>query len=171
MDAPQNPAGEHVLAADAASRPGLVNRIASLPARLRTAVEGLREEQLDAVYRNWTIRQIVHHLADSHLHAFIRFRLALAEETPTIKPYDESVTATLPDCRTAPLAASLALLDGLHARWIQMMASMGEADFARAYFHPEKGRNVPLAEAVSTYAWHGDHHTAQIRWLRDQRGW
>jgi uncharacterized damage-inducible protein DinB len=134
-------------------------------------VTGLSENQLDTRYRNWTVRQIVHHLADSHLNCFVRFKLALTEETPTIKPYDESRWAELEDAKVGDIRPSLALLQGLHSRWTRLLRSMTDGHFARSFFHPEKGQNVSLSSALCYYAWHSRHHTGQILWLRQERGW
>ena len=142
------------------------------PARIRAAVEGLSPEQLDTPYRpgGWTVRQVVHHLPDSHLNAYTRFRLALTEDEPTIKPYDENRWAQLEDARTAPVEISLALLDGLHQRWVLLLRSLQAADFARIFRHPELGV-VGLDRNLALYAWHGRHHEAHITSLRQRMGW
>ena len=173
MEPPQHPAGPYATTAviGPERRRELIEIIAAAPGALAAAVAGLGAAELDAKYRNWTVRQIVHHLADSHTNAYIRCRLALTEEQPTIKPYDEGRWAELPDAKTGALAPSLALLTGLHARWAELLASLDDGQFARAFFHPESRQVVPLAEALSLYAWHAGHHTAQIVWLREQRGW
>jgi len=173
MIAPQNPAGpfkaEPVLGHERRSQ--LIAEIEGAPADLRTAVSRLSEEQLDTRYRNWSIRQIVHHLADSHVNSYIRFKWTLTEERPTIKAYDEGRWAALDDSRQGDIRAPLGLLDGLHARWVQLMRSLSEAQFARSFVHPETTEVVTLDAALSYYAWHGRHHTGQIRWLREQNGW
>jgi uncharacterized damage-inducible protein DinB len=138
---------------------------------LATAVAGLSDGQLDTLYRNWTVRQIVHHLADSHVNSYVRFKWALTEDLPTIKAYDEGRWAGLDDSRSGDVRAPLALLHGLHARWVQLLRSMSDGQFARCFVHPETGRTVSLGEALCYYAWHGEHHTAQVLWLRRQRGW
>lgn len=173
MDAPQFPAGPYEAEEryDAKRRDELITEIASAPAKLRTAIAGLSEAQLDTKYRNWTIRQIVHHLADSHVNVFIRFKWTLTEQRPTIKPYDETLCAELPDSRTGDIAAPLTLLDGLHACWVQLLRGMTDEQYARSFFHPESNKWVTLAAALPSYAWHGRHHTGQILWLRNQRGW
>jgi uncharacterized damage-inducible protein DinB len=145
--------------------------IEAAPTALRAAVAGPSEDQLDTRYRNWTIRQIVHHVADSHVNSYVRFKWALTEEVPTIKPYDDGRWADLADARTGEVRAPLALLEGLHIRWVQLLRSMTEEQFGRAFFHPETGQTVSLSAALCYYAWHGRHHTAQIHWLREQRGW
>lgn len=145
--------------------------IEEAPAVLRRAVAGLSEDQLNARYRNWTIRQIVHHIADSHVNSYIRFKWALTEERPTIKAYDECRWAALADARTGDVRAPLALLEGLHACWVQLLRSMSDDQFARSFVHPETGQTVSLKAALCSYAWHCKHHSAQITWLRQRRGW
>jgi uncharacterized damage-inducible protein DinB len=157
--------------ATAARRAELIAQLAALPAELRATVNGLTDEQLDTKYKNWTLRQIVHHVADSHINSYVRFRWALTEERPTIKAYFEAEWVQLPDARTGPVELSLALLDALHARWVVLLEALTDADFARTYFHPQSGKTVSLTEALSNYAWHGRHHTGQIAWLRAARGW
>jgi hypothetical protein len=173
MEPPQNPAGEYVAEAhfSRARRDEFIAVIAGAPAALRAAVAGLDEGQLDTRYRNWTIRQIVHHLADSHVHAYCRFKLALTEERPTIKPYDESKWSALPDAVKGAIGPSLLIMDGLHARWAECLRGMTDEQFARAFFHPEPNKSITLGEALSSYAWHCRHHTAQILWVRERRGW
>jgi hypothetical protein len=173
MEPPQNPAGEFVPEDDPTPprRAELIAEIAACPAGLRAEVAGLSEGQLDTRYRNWTVRQIVHHLADSHVNCYVRFKWALTEDHPTIKPYDEGRWSALEDARTGDVKVPLALLDALHARWVMLMRSMTEEQFARTFFHPETGRTVSLRAALPSYAWHCRHHTAQIRWLRERHGW
>lgn len=156
-----------------ARRAACVARIAAAPAHIRAAVAGLDDPQLDTPYRpgGWTVRQVVHHLADSHLNAYTRIRLALTEETPTIKPYDETRWAELPDARTLPVEVSLGLLDGLHARWVGLLGQLGAADGARGFHHPEHGRVMTVDELFAFYAWHGDHHAAHVTALRARSGW
>ena len=150
-----------------------LTRIAAAPARLRAAVAGLTAEQLDTPYRlgGWTVRQVIHHVPDSHLNAYTRVRLALTEPTPTIKPYEEARWAELPDARTAPIDVSLALLDGLHARWLHLLRQLTPADAARAFWHPEHGRDITIDEVIAMYAWHGEHHVAHVTSLRDRMSW
>jgi hypothetical protein len=173
MEAPQNPAGafapEDNYGPD--RRDEFIAVIANAPSAVRKAVAGLSEAELDTTYKNWTIRQIVHHMADSHLNSFIRFKWALTEELPTIKAYDESRWAVLEDSRTGDVGPPLALLEGLHARWVHLLRSMTPEQFARAFVHPQTGQTVTLSSALCYYAWHCRHHTAQINWLREQRGW
>jgi len=149
-----------------------IDAIAEAPARLRAAVEGLAPQQLETPYRpgGWTVRQLVHHLPDSHLNAYTRFKLALTEEEPTIKPYDEAQWANLEDGRNAPAVISLALLEALHLRWVLLLKSLQPADFARTLRHPERGV-MTLDELLSLYAWHGRHHVAHITSLRERMAW
>ncbi|MBC8110146.1 MAG: putative metal-dependent hydrolase [Verrucomicrobia bacterium] len=141
-----------------------ISDINNLPLQIRVAVEKLSEEQLETPYRpeGWTIRQVVHHLADSHINAFMRFKLALSEENPTIKPYFENLWAEMPDDKNAPVVFSMQLLEGLHQRWVWLMQGLAVADWQKTYFHPEQQRSFTLAQAAGTYAWHGHHHLAHI---------
>ncbi len=147
--------------------------LGELPSRLRTAVAGLDDEQLDTPYREdgWTVRQVVHHLPDSHLNAYARFRLALTEHAPTIKPYQEALWAELPDARTMPVAASIELLDGLHRRWVGLMGAMTDEQWQRMFLHPEHERPLTLWHTAALYDWHSRHHVAQIVQLRARKGW
>ena len=149
-----------------------IDAVAATPARLRAAVLGLNESQLDTPYRQdgWTVRQVVHHVADSHLNAYIRIKLALTEDVPTIKPCEETRWAELPDSADVPIEVSLVLLDALHERWVALLQSMGDADFKRQYVHPETGLHT-VDFLLALYAWHGPHHTAYITQLRRRMGW
>jgi hypothetical protein len=149
-----------------------IEKIAQTPARLKAAVEGLSPEQLDTPYRpeGWTVRQVVHHLPDSHLNAYIRFKLALTENEPTIKPYDEDLWAKLVDSRDTPVEISFTLLTALHERWVILLRGMRPEEFARRVNHPEVGV-VTLDTFLNTYAWHGRHHVAHITSLRERMGW
>jgi hypothetical protein len=173
MTAPEYPAGpfEPEPTLDHSRRGSLIAEIRSTPAALRKVVFGLSDDQLDTRYRNWTIRQIVHHLADSHVNSYIRFKWTLTEERPTIKAYNEGRWADLEDSRKGDVSAPLFMLEGLHARWVQLLDSLSEEQFARSFIHPETGDVVTLNAALCYYAWHGRHHTAQIQWLREQKGW
>lgn len=153
---------------DAAARAGLIDTIEKTPAAIRSLVERLDDRQLDSPYRDggWTIRQVVHHVPDSHMNAYIRMKLAVTEETPTIKPYDEARWAELPDGRSAPISMSLDLLDALHRRWLVFLRALSDPQFQRTFIHPELG-SVSLFEALAMYAWHGRHHTAHIRNARE----
>ncbi len=149
-----------------------IDEIAVAPARVRDAANGLNEQQLDTPYRpgGWTVRQVVHHLPDSHMNAYVRFKLALTEQNPTIKPYEEARWAELTDGRTAPLEVSLTLLDSLHHRWVMLLRSLAAADWARTFQHPELGP-MTLEKNLALYAWHGKHHVAHITSLRERNGW
>jgi uncharacterized damage-inducible protein DinB len=152
-------------------RQSWIRAIADTPAKLRRAVAGLSDAQLDTPYRpeGWTIRQVVHHVPDSHMNAYVRLKLALTEDTPTIKPYDESEWARLPDARTS-VEDSLALLEALHRRWVILLESMKPADFGRQLVHPERGL-VNNDWLLQLYAWHGPHHTGHVTSLRQREGW
>jgi uncharacterized damage-inducible protein DinB len=147
--------------------------IEAFPQKLRAEVQGLSDAQLDTPYRpdGWTVRQVVHHLADSHGQAPGRFKLALTEDKPTIKPYKEALWAELIDARTMPVEPSLQIIAGLHARWAGVLRGMSATDFQRGFIHPEQNREVSLAEALELYVWHGGHHLAHITRLRERSGW
>jgi uncharacterized damage-inducible protein DinB len=149
-----------------------LDEIEQAPAKLRAAVEGLSDQQLNTPYRpdGWTVRQLTHHVPDSHLNAYIRFKLALTEEEPTIKPYAEDRWAQLADTTTTPVEVSLTLLDSLHARWIRLLRSLKPEDWKRTFRHPELGL-MPLEKNLALYAWHGRHHVAHITALRGRSGW
>jgi hypothetical protein len=159
--------------ADPKRRDQRIDEIERAPGHLRAAVAGLSPQQLDTPYREkgWTVRQVVHHLPDSHLNAYTRIKLALTEDEPTIKPYDEARWADLPDARSGPIDPSLDMLEGLHQRWIMLLRQLQPADFARRFRHPELGRSLDLEEVIALYAWHGRHHVAHITHLRQRRGW
>ena len=173
MTAPEFPAGsfEPELKLTPARRIELIREIEAAPAHLRSAVAGLIDTQLNALYRNWSIRQIAQHLADSHVNCYVRFKLTLTEDHPTIKPYFEGRWVELADSKTGDVALPLALLAAVHASWVCVMRAMTEDQFARTFHHPESGATVSLNDAVATYAWHGRHHVGQIRWLREKHGW
>ena len=147
-------------------------QIEQTPARLRAAVKSLTPQQLDTPYRpeGWTVRQVVHHLPDSHLNAYVRFKLALTEDEPTIKPYAEDRWAKLADTAATPVDVSLTLLDSLHDRWVRLLRSLQPEDWKRTFRHPELGL-VPLEKNLALYAWHGQHHVAHITSLRERSGW
>ena len=149
---------------DAAARAGLIDAIEKTPETIRSLVERLDDTQLDTAYRagGWTIRQVVHHVPDSHMNAYIRMKLAATEETPTIKTYDEARWAELPDGRAAPISMSLDLLDALHRRWVTFLRTLSEDQLHRTYVHAELGP-MAISEALAMYAWHGRHHAAHIR--------
>ena len=149
-----------------------ISTIAELPSRVAEAVAGLNDSQLDTPYRpgGWTVRQTVHHIADSHSNSLTRFKLALTEdEPPTIKPYYEDRWAELGDSRL-PIGVSMKIIEGLHARWVALLVSMSDSDFARRFIHPETGEWT-LDGALALYAWHSRHHTAHITRLRERNGW
>lgn len=139
---------------------------------LSEAVNGLDDSQLDTPYREdgWTVRQVVHHVADSHANSYVRFKLALTEDWPVIKPYDEAAWAALSDSTTLPVEASLMLIEALHLRWVALLESLSDKDFQKGYNHPVRGPQS-LAEALALYAWHSRHHTAHITHLRARQGW
>lgn len=153
-------------------RDRFLHHVDDLPGTLRTAVRDLSDGQLDTPYRpgGWTARQVVHHLADSHMNGYVRFRWTLTEDEPTIKAYDQDAWAALSDARQMAIAPSLTLLDTLHARWVRLCHSLSEADWACAFVHPKSGR-MTLDDALALYAWHGRHHTAHITELREREGW
>ncbi|HEX6628068.1 MAG TPA: putative metal-dependent hydrolase [Gemmatimonadaceae bacterium] len=158
---------------DEADRPKLIALIAETPGNLRKAVAGLSRDQLETPYRpgGWTVKQVAHHVPDSHMNAYTRFKLALTEDEPTIKPYNEAAWAELTDSRRVPIEVSLDLLDALHLRWVALLRSMDSADFHRGLRHPEHGRILTLDQMLGLYAWHGRHHVAHITALRKREGW
>ncbi len=162
--------------APAASLPSIraeqIETLRQLPDNLREVTAGLSDAQLDTPYREggWTVRQVVHHLADSHANAYIRYRLALTEDWPTVKPYDEAAWAELADCRKLPIDVSMAIIAGMHARWVALLESLSEEDFQKGYNHPEHGKQA-LSTVLAMYAWHARHHTAHIASLRARQGW
>ncbi|MBW4027242.1 YfiT family bacillithiol transferase [Acidipila rosea] len=153
-------------------RTSAIHSIAALPENLRSAVSELTEAQLDTPYREggWTVRQVVHHVADSHINAYARIRLALTEDWPAITPYKENLWAELPDARTAPVDVSLELLESLHRRLALLLSALDEQAWHRGYTHPVNGPQ-PLNQVIALYDWHGRHHVAQISTLRKRSGW
>jgi hypothetical protein len=156
----------------ASDREAWLAALAAAPARFREAVSGLTDAQLDTPYRpdGWTVRQVVHHVADSHMNSYVRFRLALTEAEPVIKPYDEAAWARLHDACTLPAEVSLQLIESLHARWMALLESLAPADFARTFRHPELGV-MTLTANLALYAWHSRHHEAHITGLRQRMKW
>jgi uncharacterized damage-inducible protein DinB len=154
-----------------ALRQSAIADIAELPGRLRVALAGLTDAQLDTPYREggWTVRQLVHHVADSHMNGYVRLKLGLTEENPTIKPYAQDAWAQLPDSRM-PIALSLGIIDGVHARWTVLWQSLDETNLQRTFTHPEMGA-LTLDRHLQLYAWHSRHHTAHVTALRAARGW
>lgn len=155
-----------------ATRARHIEAIAGLPQRMRQAATGLKDNQLNTPYREggWTVRQVVHHVPDSHLNAYIRFKWALTEENPTIKPYDEAAWATLKDSGLTPVDVSLNLLESLHSRWVVLLRSLKPEDFQKKFVHPDSGPH-DLDWLLSLYSWHGNHHLAHITSLRERMGW
>ena len=154
-------------------RRAMIDTVAATPAQLRAAVKGLDQKQIETPYRpgGWTVRQLVHHVADSHMNAYIRFKLGLTEDTPTIKPYDEALWAQLADVQDTPAETSLALVDALHDRWVRLLRKMGPRDFARTISHPEWEGPLTLDATLALYAWHGPHHIGHVTGLRQRMGW
>ncbi len=154
-----------------ASRAAALKVIADTPANLRRAVTGLTDAQLDTPYRpgGWTVRQLVHHVADSHMNAYVRTRLALTEDNPPVKPYDEAKWAELPDAKTMPIEGSLAIIEALHARWVHLLKTLSVEQMNRTMFHPEHGA-LTLDALLAIYAWHGPHHTAHVTEFRRRSG-
>jgi hypothetical protein len=149
---------------DGATRTAHIDTIEATPARFRALVHGKSDAQLDTPYRpgGWTVRQVVHHVCDSHVNAYIRMKFAMTEDAPAIKAYDEGRWAELPEAKSGPTGMSLALLDGLHQRWVAFLRNLSDADFGRVYVHPELGR-VTLDEGLSLYTWHCRHHEGHVR--------
>lgn len=170
----QYPVGK--LAAEKALAPErrreLIEQMEEAPARLREVVAGLSPEQLDTPYRpgGWTVRQVIHHLPDSHLNGYVRCKLALTEDVPTVKTYEEARWAELPDSRSVPIEISLALLDALHRRWIVLLRTLPAADFQKTFRHPDMGL-MTVDELLGIYSWHGRHHVAHVTALRERMGW
>lgn len=157
---------------DAQERAAAVAVIAAAPEKVRAAVQGLSDAQLDTPYRpgGWTVRQVVHHLPDSHVNAYVRCKLAITEENPTIRPYEEAQWAELPEAKSAPVSVSLALLDALHTRWVLALQGLTPADWQRPMVNPETGA-FTMEQLVALYAWHCRHHTGHITSLREREGW
>ena len=150
-----------------------IHAIEELPGKLRETVSKLNDEQLDTPYRDggWTVRQVVHHLVDSHLNSYIRFKLAMTEDHPTIKPYHEERWAELYEAKHAPVGVSLAMLEALHERWVLFLKNLSEEDLKRTFHHPESKRDFELRTILALYAWHGNHHLAHITSLMERKGW
>jgi DinB superfamily len=174
MNDPRYPIGKFTYQTPPTSeeRQKLIDGIEQAPFRLREAIRGLSPEQLDTPYREggWTVRQVVHHVPDSHMNAYIRFKLALTEDEPTIKPYLEDRWAKLADTAKTPPEISLSLMDSLHDRWVRLLRSLEPPDWKRTFQHPELGL-MPLETNLALYSWHGRHHVAHITELRKRRGW
>lgn len=174
MTDPRYPIGKFHYAGppDQKQRQAFLDDIAHTPDNLRAAVKGLSAAQLDTPYRDggWTVRQVVHHLPDSHLNSYVRFKLALTEDEPTIKPYAEDRWANLPDTKATPIEVSLTMLDALHDRWVRLLRSLSPEDWRRTLRHPEQGV-VTLDKTLAIYSWHGRHHVAHITELRKRMNW
>ncbi len=153
------------------TRAAALKLIEETPAKLNAAVTGLTDAHLDTPYRpeGWTVRQVVHHVADSHMNAYVRTRLALTEDNPPVKPYDEAKWAELPDAKTLPIDGSLAIIAALHARWVHLLRALPPEQLSRTMFHPEHG-NISIDALIEIYAWHGPHHTAHVTELRKRTG-
>jgi DinB superfamily len=156
----------------AASREAAIRTLTEAPARLSLACAGLSDAQLDTPYRpgGWTVRQVVHHVVDSHINAYLRTKFALSDDNPTIRPYPEAIWAEMTDARTAPVSMSLTLLDALHGRWVMLLRSLPAAQFARTLLHPERGP-MTIDDVLAMYEWHSRHHIAHITALREREGW
>ncbi|MCY8935154.1 bacillithiol transferase BstA [Bacillus atrophaeus] len=150
-----------------------IKALEEAPALLQNAIGGLTDNQLDTPYRTggWTVRQVVHHLADSHMNSYIRFKLSLTEETPAIRPYDEKGWAALADSKTADPSGSLSLLKALHGRWTALLRSMTDEQFKRSFYHPDTKQSITLENALGLYVWHSHHHIAHITGLAGRMGW
>jgi len=175
IDQLRYPVGQYEppLQIDAALRKQWMQTLGSLTANIRTAIEGLSEEQLDTPYRpeGWTVRQVIHHLPDSHMNSYIRFKLALTEDHPAIRPYAEDRWAELKDYQNTPVEVSLALLDSLHYRWVTTLENMKEEEWSRTLFHPESKQSFRLDVFLGNYDWHSRHHLAHITTLKERQGW
>ena len=174
MSDPRFPIGKFIYDGppDAAQRKNFIDDIAQTPATLRAAVRGLTPQQIETPYRDggWTVRQVTHHVPESHMNVYIRFKLPLTEDAPTIKPYMEDRWATLPDVQSTPLEVSLSLLDSLHDRWVRLLRALQPQEWKKPFHHPEMG-TVPLEKNLALYSWHGRHHVAHITELRKKMGW
>lgn len=172
---PRYPIGRYAPpeAIDAAVLKGWAGALGDAPGRVREVLRGLSDSQLDTPYREggWSVRQVAHHLPDSHMHAYLRFKWALTEPTPAVPGYDEARWAALSDSLHGPVEPALALLEALHERWLALIVTMAPADFERGFLNPRNGTERSLGWLLGLYVWHGAHHTAQVAALREQRGW
>lgn len=150
-----------------------IEELAHFPQNLREVVASISSQDLNEPYRpgSWTIRQLIHHIADSHINAYVRFKLALTEETPTIRPYHQDRWATLPDSIATSREVSLQLLEAVHRRWVNMLILLTPEDYNRTFYHPEQDKVITLRVALGQYVWHGNHHLAQIQSVKDRNGW
>jgi hypothetical protein len=174
MSDPRFPIGEFLYQGPptADQKQQFLDEIERAPANLRAAVAGLSDQQLDTPYRDggWTVRQVVHHVPDSHMNSYVRFKLALTEDSPTIKPYMENLWAELPEAKSAPIEVSLSLLENLHGRWMLLLRSLKPEDWKKTFRHPELGP-MDLEKTLALYAWHGKHHVAHVTKLRERMKW
>jgi uncharacterized damage-inducible protein DinB len=174
MSDPRYPVGKFTYAGppDEAQRGHMIREIEQTPAALRAAIKGLSPQQIETPYREsgWTVRQVIHHVPESHMNAYIRFKLGLTEDSPTIKPYEEDRWAKTGEVQSTPLEVSLTLLDSLHDRWVRLLRSLKPEEWKRSFNHPEMGP-MPLEKSLALYAWHGRHHAAHITELRKRMGW
>jgi uncharacterized damage-inducible protein DinB len=175
MSDPRYPVGRFTFSGpiNESQRNGFIADIERAPAALRASIKGLSPEQIETPYRDggWTVRQVVHHVPESHMNAYIRFKLALTEDEPTIKPYMEDRWAKLTDVPVTPLETSLSLLDSLHDRWVRLLRSLRAEEWKRTFKHPEMGETLTLEKSLALYAWHGRHHVAHITELRKRMNW
>jgi len=175
MSDPRYPIGKFSFSgpSDETQRKKSIDAIEQAPAALRAAIRGLSPQQVETPYRDggWTVRQVVHHVPESHMNAYIRFKLALTEDEPTIKPYMEDRWAKLQDVQSTPLEVSLALMDSLHDRWVRLLRLLKPEDWKRTFRHPEMGETLTLDKTLALYSWHGRHHVAHITELRKRMGW
>jgi uncharacterized damage-inducible protein DinB len=174
MSDPRYPIGKFTFSGSSSEsqRSKFIDDIERTPTTLRAAFKNLSTEQIETPYRDggWTVRQVVHHVPESHMNAYIRFKLGLTEDNPTIKPYMEDRWAGTPEVHSTPLEISLALLEPLHDRWVRLLRSLQPADWKRTFRHPEMG-SLSLEKTLALYSWHGQHHTAHITELRKRMGW
>lgn len=175
LEALRYPIGPYVkpLAFDAEALPSYISALEALPRWLDVIIENLDAHQLDTPYRpgGWTMVQTIHHLADSHMNAFMRLKLALTEDTPTIKPYNEALWAETPEVADVPVNVSITLLHALHRRWVALLQALKPEDWHRSYYHPEQKREFPLWDMTAMYAWHSRHHMEHLRRLKERMGW
>jgi len=174
MSDPRYPVGKftYTTPPDDSQRNQFINDIEKTPAALRAAVKGLSSPQIETPYRDggWTVRQVVHHVPESHMNAYIRFKLGLTEDTPTVKPYEEALWANTADVQATPLEVSLTMLDSLHDRWVRLLRSLKPEEWKRQFHHPALGP-MPLEKNLALYSWHGRHHVAHVTELRKRMGW
>ena len=173
MEQLKYPIGKFVYTNDVGELTNAIERISSLPDKLREAVKDLTDAQLDTPYREggWTIRQVIHHIPDSHINAYVRCKLAVTEQSPTIKPYDEVKWAECEEAMHGDINLSVNLLDSLHGRWVSFLSSLSAQDLERTYYHPVNKKESKLKEVVCMYAWHGDHHLAHITSTKERKKW